>query len=96
MNKFVSTYMQLSLQAVSAGGGTMAEEIISTVRTAHAFGTQNILATRYDVFMNKAYTMDMKAATFQGCGLGVFFFVIYGAYGLAFSFGTTLIIQGHG
>ncbi|KAG9118341.1 GTPase-activating protein, partial [Ceratobasidium sp. 392] len=95
MNKFVSTYMQLSLQAVSAGGGTLAEEVISTVRTAHAFGTQETLAGRYDVFINKAYTMDNKAALFQGCGLGIFFFVIYGAYGLAFSFGTTLIIQGH-
>ncbi|KAG9099473.1 GTPase-activating protein [Ceratobasidium sp. 370] len=95
MNKFVSTYMQLSLQAVSAGGGTLAEEVISTVRTAHAFGTQATLAGRYDVFMNKAYTMDHKAAVFQGCGLGIFFFVIYGAYGLAFNFGTTLIIQGH-
>ncbi|QRV77587.1 ABC transporter transmembrane region [Ceratobasidium sp. AG-Ba] len=95
MNKFVSTYMQLSLQAVSAGGGTLAEEVISTVRTAHAFGTQETLARRYDVFMRKADKMDNKAAVFQGCGLGIFFFVIYGAYGLTFNFGTTLILQGH-
>ncbi|KAF8600378.1 multidrug resistance protein 1 [Ceratobasidium sp. AG-I] len=95
MNKFVSTYMQLSLQAISSGGGTMAEEVISTVRTAHAFGTQKTLASRYDVFISKACDMDIKASTIQGCGLGIFFFVIYGAYGLAFSFGTTLIIQGH-
>ncbi|KAG8689205.1 GTPase-activating protein [Ceratobasidium sp. 395] len=92
MNKFVSTYMQLSLQAVSAGGGTLAEEVISTVRTAHAFGTQETLASRYDVFMNKAYTMDNKAALFQGCGLGIFFFVIYGAYGLAFNFADAGVV----
>ncbi|KAB5595943.1 Leptomycin B resistance protein pmd1 [Ceratobasidium theobromae] len=95
MNKFVSTYMQLSLQAVSASGGTLAEEVISTVRTAHAFGTQMTLAQRYDVHINNAYGLDNKAAVIQGCGLGVFFFVIYGAYGLAFYYGTTLIIQGH-
>ncbi|CCO29186.1 Leptomycin B resistance protein pmd1 OS=Schizosaccharomyces pombe (strain 972 / ATCC 24843) GN=pmd1 PE=3 SV=2 [Rhizoctonia solani AG-1 IB] len=95
MNKFVSTYMQLSLQAVSAGGGSLAEEVISTVRTAHAFGTQMTLAKRYDDYINKAYMYDNKAAIVQGCGLGVFFFVIYGAYGLAFNFGTTLILQGH-
>ncbi|KAL5632549.1 hypothetical protein ACGC1H_005482 [Rhizoctonia solani] len=95
MNRFVSRYMQLSLQSVSAGGGTLAEEVISTVRTAHAFGTQETLAGRYDVFINKASVLDNKAAVIQGCGLGIFFFVIYGAYGLAFSFGTTLIIQGH-
>ncbi|QRW20258.1 ABC transporter transmembrane region [Rhizoctonia solani] len=95
MNKFVSTYMQLSLESVSAGGGSLAEEVISTIRTAHAFGTQMTLAERYDVFINKAYMFDNKAAVIQGCGLGVFFFVIYGAYGLAFNFGTTLILQGH-
>ncbi|CAE6419809.1 unnamed protein product [Rhizoctonia solani] len=95
MNKFVSRYMQLSLQSVSAGGGTLAEEVISTVRTAHAFGTQATLSGSYDVFINKASVFDNKAAIFQGCGLGIFFFVIYGAYGLAFNFGTTLIIQGH-
>ncbi|CAE6468894.1 unnamed protein product [Rhizoctonia solani] len=94
MNKFVSTYMQLSLQSVSAGGGTLAEEVISTVRTAHAFGTQMTLAQRYDKYINEAYVYDNKAAIFQGCGLGVFFFVIYGAYGLAFHYGTTLILQG--
>jgi hypothetical protein len=27
-------------------------------------------------------------------GLGVFFFIIYGAYGLAFYYGTTLLLQG--
>ena len=96
MHKFSSTYMQLSLEAISSGGGTLAEEVISTVRTAHAFGTQKTLASRYDVFVNKARDMDLKAAIIQGCGLGTFFFVIYGAYGLAVSFGTTLVIQGHG
>ena len=96
MHKFSSTYMQLSLDAISSGGGTMAEEVISTIRTAHAFGTQNTLASRYDVFINKARDMDIKTAIIQGCGLGTFFFVIYGGYGLAFSFGTTLVIQGHG
>ncbi|EUC60222.1 multidrug resistance protein [Rhizoctonia solani AG-3 Rhs1AP] len=95
MNKFVSRYMQLSLQSVSAGGGTLAEEVISTVRTAHAFGTQTTLAGRYDVFIGKASVYDNKAAVIQGCGLGIFFFVIYGAYGLAFNFGTTLIIHHH-
>ena len=32
--------------------------------------------------INKAKTSDMKAAIFQGCGMAVFFFVIYGGYGL--------------
>ncbi|CEL54430.1 ATP-binding cassette, subfamily B (MDR/TAP), member 1 [Rhizoctonia solani AG-1 IB] len=94
MNKFISIYMENSLQ-VGAGGALLAEEAISTIRTAHAFGTQATLSDRYNVFVNKAYLYDNKAAIIQGCGLGIFFFIVYGAYGLAFNFGTTLILQGH-
>ncbi|CAE6466675.1 unnamed protein product [Rhizoctonia solani] len=94
MNKFAVKYMQLSLQS-GANGGTLAEEVISTVRTARAFGTRMTLSERYDVFVNKAAGYDYSAAVFQGCGMGVFFFVVYAAYGLAFHFGTTLTIQGY-
>ncbi|TDL23269.1 P-loop containing nucleoside triphosphate hydrolase protein [Rickenella mellea] len=94
MNKFVSKYMQMSLKHV-AEGGTVAEEVISTIRTAQAFGTQRVLADLYDSHVEKSHIVDLKAAVFQGCGLATFFFVIYSAYGLAFSFGTTLIIRGH-
>ncbi|KIK69504.1 hypothetical protein GYMLUDRAFT_33870 [Collybiopsis luxurians FD-317 M1] len=90
MNKFVSKYMQMSLKAV-AEGGTLAEEVISTVRTAQAFGTQSILSKLYDTHIEKSEQVDSKAAVFHGGGLAVFFFIIYSSYGLAFSFGTTLI-----
>ncbi|KZT11907.1 P-loop containing nucleoside triphosphate hydrolase protein [Laetiporus sulphureus 93-53] len=93
MNKFISGYMQLSLAHV-ADGGTLAEEVFSTVRTAQAFGNQKVLAERYDSHIFKARTADMKAAVWHGCGLATFFFVIYGGYALAFDFGTTLIDEG--
>ena len=95
MNKFISSYMQMSLQHV-AEGGTLAEEVISTVRTAQAFGTQHVLADLYDERVYKSRAVDLKAAVWHGCGLSFFFFVIYGAYGLAFNFGTTLINHGEG
>lgn len=78
--------LSLSLAYV-ADGGTLAEEVFSTVRTAQAFGTQHILSERYDSHIEKAKQSDMKAAIFHGCGLATFFFVIYGGYGLgSFSF----------
>ncbi|KIJ17535.1 hypothetical protein PAXINDRAFT_167550 [Paxillus involutus ATCC 200175] len=94
MNKFTSKYMQLALKHV-AEGGTLAEEVISTVRTAHAFGTQKTLSGLYDVHVAEAKTVDAKAALVHGGGLGIFFFVIYAAYALAFQFGTTLINENH-
>ncbi|KAF9242533.1 P-loop containing nucleoside triphosphate hydrolase protein [Melanogaster broomeanus] len=94
MNKFVSKYMELSLKHI-ADGGTLAEEVISTIRTAHAFGTQKTLSALYNMHVEAARTVDAKAAVFQGGGLGLFFFVLYSAYALAFQFGTTLINEGH-
>ncbi|KDQ06807.1 hypothetical protein BOTBODRAFT_181275 [Botryobasidium botryosum FD-172 SS1] len=93
MNGFVAFYMQLSLKHV-AEGGSFAEEVFSSIRTAQAFGTQEKLATLYDVRVNNSYQSEAKKAVFQGVGLGLFFFIIYSAYGLCFSFGTTLIISG--
>lgn len=94
MNKSVSKYMQTSLKHV-AEGGSVAEEVIATVRTAHAFGTQGILADLYDSHIEHSHVVDKKAALVHGCGLSVFFFIIYAAYALAFDFGTTLVIEGH-
>ncbi|KIJ54732.1 hypothetical protein M422DRAFT_200639 [Sphaerobolus stellatus SS14] len=92
MNTVVSKYHQLSRQAV-AEGGTLAEEVISTIRTAQAFGSQTVLSSLYDTHVIKARNVDAKAAFVHGGGLGVFFFVIYSSYSLAFSFGTTLLLR---
>jgi len=94
MNKFVSKYMQLSLKHV-ANGGTLAEEVISTIRTAQAFGTQSTLTSLYGSHIDQSLHVDMLAAAWLGGGLSVFFFVIYNGYALAFHFGTKLINQGH-
>jgi ATP-binding cassette subfamily B (MDR/TAP) protein 1 len=94
MNIFMSKFKLAQLSHV-ADGGTLAEEVISTVRTAQAFGTQKILGKMYNTHIEKTHVLDKKLALINGFALAIFFFVIYAAYGLAFSFGTTLILQGH-
>ncbi|KAF7314410.1 hypothetical protein MKEN_00913800 [Mycena kentingensis (nom. inval.)] len=94
MNKAISKYMQLSLKHVAASG-SLAEEVISTIRTAQAFGSQTILSGLYNQHIEKSGGSDLAAAVWHGGGLSVFFFIIYSAYALAFSFGTTLINSGH-
>ncbi|KAG2338495.1 P-loop containing nucleoside triphosphate hydrolase protein [Suillus weaverae] len=93
MNKFVSKYMQMSLNHV-AKGGSLAEEVISTVRTAQAFGAQKFLSSLYDKHVNGSRIADSRGAIWHGGGLACFFFIIYCAYALAFDFGTTLINEG--
>jgi ATP-binding cassette subfamily B (MDR/TAP) protein 1 len=85
----------LSLKHV-AEGGTLAEEVISTVRTAQAFGAQKYLSYLYDKHIEGSRIVDSKAAVWHGGALACFFFVIYSAYALAFDFGTTLIDEGLG
>jgi ATP-binding cassette, subfamily B (MDR/TAP), member 1 len=74
----------------------MAEEVISTIRTAQAFGTQNTLSAIYAGHIEKAKIFDARAAIWNGGGMAVFFFFIYSVYSLAFYFGVTLINDGHG
>ncbi|KAI5990431.1 ABC transporter transmembrane region-domain-containing protein [Pisolithus albus] len=90
MTKFATKYSQMTFQYV-AEGGTIAEEVISTVRTAQAFGSQKVLGSLFDKKMDLIRPVNTKSAIWQGCSLGVFFFVMYSSYALAFSFGTTLI-----
>ncbi|KAJ6452145.1 P-loop containing nucleoside triphosphate hydrolase protein [Mycena vitilis] len=93
MGKLVGKYTEDSLKHV-AEGGTLAEETISTIRTAHAFGTQEALATLYDAFIFKARMVDLRSSTITGFGIGTFYFAIFSSYALAFSYGVTLVNRG--
>ena len=78
---FLNFHFRQSLKH-TADGGSLAEEVISTVRTAQAFGTQKILGALYNGHINKSLQVDMKSAFWHGGGLAAFFFIIYAAYGL--------------
>ncbi|KAJ2914638.1 hypothetical protein MD484_g5775, partial [Candolleomyces efflorescens] len=94
MNTFISKYKQMSLEYI-AEGGNLAEEVISSIRTAQAFGTQRILSGLFNNHIQKSYGVELKSSIWEGGGLAFIFFAIYASYGLAFHFGTTLIIRGH-
>jgi ATP-binding cassette subfamily B (MDR/TAP) protein 1 len=79
-----------------AEAGNLAEEVISTIRTAQAFGTQKIMSRKYDNNVDVTRIVETKGSIWQGAGLGCLFFVTYAGYALAFDFGTTLINEGLG
>ena len=74
-------YFRLSLKEI-AEGGSLAEEVISTIRTAQAFGTQPILEGLYNKYVSRALTVDLKAAHWQGLSFTIVFFIMYSAYAL--------------
>lgn len=93
MNVFVSRFHQIELEYV-AHGGSLAEEALSTVRTAKAFGAESRLVDLYDESNRLTTKQGGKKALMQGIGLGIFFFIIYSSYSLAFYFGSKLIASG--
>lgn len=93
MNVFVTRFHQLELEYV-AHGGSLAEEALSTVRTAKAFGAEHRLVDLYDESNKLTTKQGNRKAFTQGIGLGIFFFVIYSGYALAFYFGSKLIASG--
>jgi ATP-binding cassette, subfamily B (MDR/TAP), member 1 len=85
---FLSRYrtQQLTHQAHS---GSLAEEVIATIRTAHAFDVRHSLGTLFDKHVELGHAVEIKMAIVTGIGLSAIFFAIYAAYGL----GETLSLR---
>ncbi|ORY92878.1 P-loop containing nucleoside triphosphate hydrolase protein [Leucosporidium creatinivorum] len=94
MDVFMARYKARMLEE-TATGASLAEEVISSIRNAHAFGTQRKLVALYDVSNLKELALGLKSARAMGFGMAVFFFCIYASYALSFHWGTTLILMGH-
>lgn len=93
MNVLITRYQRVELLYV-AQAATIAEEAMSTVRTAKAFGIENKLVDLYDESNRETTSLGKRKAVVHGIGLGIFFFVIYASYALAFYFGSKLIASG--
>ncbi|KAK9238839.1 P-loop containing nucleoside triphosphate hydrolase protein [Lipomyces kononenkoae] len=94
---FLSTFMvKFSLRSLEgySVGGTLAEEVFSSVRNVQAFGVQDRLANEYDKYLR----ITEKWAFRQGAALAVMFgslwFYIYCNYALAFWEGSRFVAWG--
>ena len=77
-------------------GGTVAEEVISSIRNAVAFGTQDKLAEQYDVYLRTAMYYGKRHKIMLALMLGFMFMVINLNYGLAFWMGSRFLVKGQG
>lgn len=77
---------KLSAKVVAeyASAATVAEEVLSSVRTAQAFGTEEKLARQYDQSLVNAQKVGYKKAAVLSCMFAAIFTLVYLAYGLAF------------
>jgi ATP-binding cassette, subfamily B (MDR/TAP), member 1 len=77
-----------------AEGGTVAEEVISSIRNATAFNTQEKLARQYETFLVRAEKAGRKVQLVMGSMLAIMMCIVNLLYGLAFWEGSRLLVAG--
>jgi ATP-binding cassette subfamily B (MDR/TAP) protein 1 len=92
-SSFIIKYSKQSLESYALGG-TIAEEVISSVRNATAFGTQDKLARQYDEHLKNAEKYGYKVKFALAIMVGGMFLTIYLNYGLAFWMGSRYLVNG--
>ncbi|KAK9476471.1 P-loop containing nucleoside triphosphate hydrolase protein [Lipomyces japonicus] len=86
-SRFMVKYFRKSL-AGYAVGGTIAEEVLSSIRNAQAFAIEDRLALQYDQFLVITETWGHKAGMILGFMTGMMWFFMYCNYSLAFFQGS--------
>ncbi|KAK5167421.1 GTPase-activating protein [Saxophila tyrrhenica] len=89
----ITKYNKKSLAAYAAGG-TVAEEVISSIRNATAFGTQDKLAKEYDVHLTEAEKQAVKMKSILGSMIGFLMCYVYLNYALSFWQGSRYLVAG--
>lgn len=92
-SSFIVKYSKQSLESYALGG-SIAEEVISSIRNAVAFGTQDKLARQYDIHLANAEKFGYRVKFALACMVGGMFMVIYLNYGLAFWMGSRFLVDG--
>lgn len=90
---FIMKYNKQSL-ASYALGGTVVEEVFSSIRNAVAFGTQDKLARQYNEHLIVAEFWGRKMKTVLASMLGAMMTIVYLNYGLAFWMGSRYLVKG--
>ncbi|XTI94332.1 leptomycin B resistance protein pmd1 [Cenococcum geophilum] len=77
-----------------ATAGTLSEEVISSARNVNAFGSQERLGKKYNVYLNEAARYDFKGKFYLGLLLAVMMCILNLQFGLAFWQGSRFYHDG--
>ncbi|KAK5347548.1 multidrug-resistance transporter mdr2 [Exophiala xenobiotica] len=91
--RFMAGWNKKSL-ASYAVGGSVAEEVLASIRNAVAFGTQDKLAKKYDVHLQEARRWGVRSKSTLACMIGALLCIIFLNYGLAFWMGSRFLVSG--
>ena len=91
--RFIVKYNKKSL-ASYALSGSVAEEVLSSIRNAVAFGTQDKLAKQYDLHLIEAEKWSFRLKASLGVFIAFVLMFIFLNYGLAFWMGSRFLTDG--
>ncbi|EXJ92736.1 ATP-binding cassette, subfamily B (MDR/TAP), member 1 [Capronia epimyces CBS 606.96] len=77
-----------------AVGGSVAEEVLASIRNAVAFGTQDKLAKQYNVHLLEARRWGIRSKSMLACMIGLMLCLVFLNYGLAFWMGSRFLVSG--
>lgn len=93
MSNWIVKWNKIALDSY-AEGGTVAEEVLSSIRNATAFSTQDKLAKQYDTFLKRAEYWGTRQKGLLGLMIGVLMWIVYCNYALAFWQGSRYLVAG--
>uniref|UniRef100_H3DMY6 Bile salt export pump n=1 Tax=Tetraodon nigroviridis TaxID=99883 RepID=H3DMY6_TETNG len=92
MALFVAKLTGMELQAY-AKAGAVADEVLSSIRTVAAFGGEKKEVQRYDRNLTSAQRWGIRKGLIMGFFTGYIWLIIFLCYGLAFWYGSQLVID---
>lgn len=90
---FILKYNKQNLEAY-AQGGSLADEVISSIRNAVAFGTQDRLAKKYNEHLIRAEYFGFRVKSAIAVMISGMMLILYLNYGLAFWQGSKFLVDG--
>ncbi|XP_074659631.1 ATP-dependent translocase ABCB1-like [Tubulanus polymorphus] len=90
MARLVQTFSGMELKAY-AKAGAVAEEVLGAIRTVQAFGGAEKETNRYSKNLLQAKKVGIRKGAVFGVGAGYLYFIIFGAFALAFWYGAKLV-----
>ena len=91
--KFLTKFSKNQVAAYAVGGSVV-EEVLSSVRNATAFGTQDKLAKNYDVHLAEAQNWGFKMKATLSMMIGCMLCFVFLNYGLMFWMGSRFVTDG--
>ncbi|KAH0821045.1 hypothetical protein GEV33_001746 [Tenebrio molitor] len=87
-----SKFSRQEMEAYGAAG-SIAEEVLSSIRTVVAFDGQNKEITRYEKHLQSAKKNNITKSLFSGISNGFMWFFLFASYALSFWYGVGLILE---